>query len=1005
MQRIIAPLSRIAARALAAIALACLAIQVLAAPSLVTKKLPDAFAGKDYSARIMVSSQLPVSILIGNLPPGLSATHNGTGTIEVTGMPTGSSDVQLSLNATDAQGTATLSVPLKVRRNSRLVSSVAAGEYHTCIALRGGVSCWGRNYSGQLGNGTSVDSLTPVMAMAEGSGATAVVAGEVHTCALVSGGVMCWGLNNKGQIGNNQSVDAWSPVWTIPANSGVTMLSSRVSTNCAVRSAGLQCWGDSGYGQAATGRSTIVTVPTWIVTPGSGVSGVSSGGLHTCALIADGVRCWGQNSSGQTGHPDVSPTLTGYPVIATGGGVTSIGLGSQHSCAVVKGSAMCWGRNGPYGAFADPGFPYSTPVPTTLIASGALHINGDQDGTCVAVSDGLRCWGKDFESGGSPIISVGGPPSVLSTGLNHSCLVLDGETQCWGAGNGRLGGDDGRYVSSPVVVVATGEGATGISSSGGLSCASVSGGVSCWGYGAFSPPGGPYRNYGKAWKPVQVAPMGAAINNVSVGPYTGGSVCAYGDSQAICLGDNGAGQLGVGNASKYTQPVSPLLPVGATIRSLSQTNAVTCAVVNSDGYCWGASAYGMTASPPGLAVTIPTKVTVAFGSFAKFGAGYNHMCALFNGGVKCWGDNFFGQLGPSDPLVFPYQAVAPGDGATDVAANLAYSCAVVSGGMRCWGQFPGKDRVFSGQQVVQVLPANGGVASVSAGGSHVCFLQTGSAKCWGRNSEGQLGTGDWIDHGMPSDAVTVIESASAVAAGAYQSCAVVNGGIACWGLNTWGESGAPYATAVSRVISDVPFVGRTAAIALSGSGAVRTADRQVRCAVSCSVELEHGSAPRLIAEPSVGFAFQGWSGGNCAGTGSCVVNADSNPAVTAVFVPMVTLNVDASTAGPGARALSDGGLVVRYMQGLTGNALVAGLGAPGASRTAPGDVLATLDAMRYQFDVDGDGLINPATDGVLLLRYLMGFRGVSLSNGAIGSGATRVDAAAIEQYLAGMIGP
>ena len=111
MQQIITPSRRNAVRALTAAALACVALQVLAAPSLVTKKLPDAFAGKDYSARIMVSSQLPVSISVGNLPSGLSATHNGTGTINVTGIPTASSEVQLLLNATDAQGTAGLYVP------------------------------------------------------------------------------------------------------------------------------------------------------------------------------------------------------------------------------------------------------------------------------------------------------------------------------------------------------------------------------------------------------------------------------------------------------------------------------------------------------------------------------------------------------------------------------------------------------------------------------------------------------------------------------------------------------------------------------------------------------------------------------------------------------------------------------------------------------------------------------------------------------------------------------
>jgi hypothetical protein len=56
------------------------------------------------------------------------------------------------------------------------------------------------------------------------------------------------------------------------------------------------------------------------------------------------------------------------------------------------------------------------------------------------------------------------------------------------------------------------------------------------------------------------------------------------------------------------------------------------------------------------------------------------------------------------------------------------------------------------------------------------------------------------------------------------------------------------------------------------------------------------------------------------------------------------------------------------------------------------------------FDVDGDGMSLPLTDGLLIVRYLFGFTGAALTNGAVGEGCTRCSAAQIEAYLEGPVG-
>ena len=87
-----------------------------------------------------------------------------------------------------------------------VTASIAAGGDHSCTLLSsGGVTCWGNNASGQLGDGTTNNSTTPVYVSGLTT-ATALDAGANHTCAIRTGGtVVCWGQNAYGQIGTGVS--------------------------------------------------------------------------------------------------------------------------------------------------------------------------------------------------------------------------------------------------------------------------------------------------------------------------------------------------------------------------------------------------------------------------------------------------------------------------------------------------------------------------------------------------------------------------------------------------------------------------------------------------------------------------------------------------------------------------------------------------------------------------------------------------------------------------------
>jgi alpha-tubulin suppressor-like RCC1 family protein len=87
-------------------------------------------------------------------------------------------------------------------------TAIAAGGERTCAVVAGGeVRCWGSNWAGQLGDGTTTDRHTPVTVQGV-TGATAIAAGSAHTCAVVAGGeVRCWGTNTSGQLGDGTT---WS---------------------------------------------------------------------------------------------------------------------------------------------------------------------------------------------------------------------------------------------------------------------------------------------------------------------------------------------------------------------------------------------------------------------------------------------------------------------------------------------------------------------------------------------------------------------------------------------------------------------------------------------------------------------------------------------------------------------------------------------------------------------------------------------------------------------------
>jgi alpha-tubulin suppressor-like RCC1 family protein len=240
--------------------------------------------------------------------------------------------------------------PVAVTGLATGVTAIAAGDSHTCaVTISGGVKCWGFNSNRQLGDGTTTTRTVPVSVNGLTSAAAAVTAGRSHTCALtIGGGVTCWGDNWSGQLGDGTAMTRTVPVAVSGLTSGVAAIAAGEYHTCAVTTVGgVQCWGGNDHGQLGDGTIVLVrAAPVPVTGLASGATAIAAGRDHTCALTTSGgAQCWGGNNYGQLG--DGTRTSSTVPVAVSGlaSGVAAIGAGDYYTCALMTGGgAACWGR-------------------------------------------------------------------------------------------------------------------------------------------------------------------------------------------------------------------------------------------------------------------------------------------------------------------------------------------------------------------------------------------------------------------------------------------------------------------------------------------------------------------------------------------------------------------------------------------------------------------------------------------------------------------------------------
>lgn len=352
---------------------------------------------------------------------------------------------------------------------------------------------------------------------------------------------------------------------------------------------------------------TLVDIPI-------AASGVASGDNHTCAIVSTGVKCWGSGTSGQLGN----------------------------GCSWSGFSNVC-----------DRDFFASPPVDVVGLPGGVKAITAARNFTCVIMNTGdVKCWGAipygTIFSPQSTPIDIGGLNSdviAISAGYSSVCALTSlGQVKCWGYSN---------YPHAPATVEAVtvpdlNEPVTAIANGSGHTCAvTLARGLKCWGSNSRGQLGLGFGT-SSSYPPVDAIVVTEPVTSVSVGFA---STCIVTDSRDTkCWGYNRYGELGNGTTSGNSMPSNVVGLSGVTI-ALSVDGQSACAIVADGGLkCWGYNGYGQLGDGTLVNRAVPVDVMGLASGIAFVDGGFTHTCAVtVAGDVKCWGRNFYNEIGNNGP--------------------------------------------------------------------------------------------------------------------------------------------------------------------------------------------------------------------------------------------------------------------------------------------------------------------------------------------------------------------
>ncbi len=391
-------------------------------------------------------------------------------------------DYTVCVRGTDAAGNTGAEVCTTVTVEGFAWAQVSTGANHACaVSTDGTPYCWGFGNTGQLGHGTTASKDVPTLVSGGLSIASIDAAGDGRTCAITtSGQTYCWGENFSGELGiGSTGPNELTPALVAGGHTFQEVHNSGSYTCARDLGGAAYCWGNNSFGWVGDGTFTSRVVPTAVV---GGLTFQSlSIGAGSCGLTTGGAGyCWGGTGRSQLGNGGTAGSFNTPQPIAGGHTFDELEIWGDSGCGLEPGGDVyCWGTNwtgalavAPIDVAGSAGEP--TPllagVPTNFVALAAGgFFNCGLDGSGAAY-----CWGQN-KSGtlgvdpatttedcreftptitstcsSVPVPVSGGHSFVqIDAGTNNVCgLTTDGEIWCWGRADiGALG--DGSGFASP----------------------------------------------------------------------------------------------------------------------------------------------------------------------------------------------------------------------------------------------------------------------------------------------------------------------------------------------------------------------------------------------------------------------------------------------------------------------------------------------------------------------------------------------------------------------------
>jgi alpha-tubulin suppressor-like RCC1 family protein len=574
-------------------------------------------------------------------------------------------------------------------------TAIAVRGDHTCaLDASSQLWCWGQNSLGQVGDGSINNSYDQPQKIAIAMAVKTMALGRSHTCVLTSDQrVTCWGANFSGQLGIGAANASPSPAPGNPVDGTWNALAAGDDFTCAIDPAkAVHCWGENSSNQLGDGGDVNAPAPHPIATDDHDFTMIAGGSTQACAVHSDGtLACWGDATPGILALPSTTP-------LTVSGGAnrwTALSLGRTHGCGLGKYNDLYCsgdGSSGELGNGSADTFPSSAPIQVEL--TNVTDVGAGGNSTCALLSNKhIWCWGQNAQSqlGDGTVTRRFVPTPVtsatewadVSVGATHACATSSGTNHiayCWGY---RGLGNAPSVVPTPAPV--TGNAAVmQLTAGGDHTCAITSDGAQCWGSNPYGDLGIGTSGPTEVIAPTPTKPLSSFAAITAGGAFTC-AISLAAQSVLYCAGSDDHHQLGLGATTGSAMFESN--PAGGTgWTSVAAGYQHACAIKANIASCWGLNNFGQATAPPGGTIASPTPVQ---GTWDEVAPGKYHTCGIrmLDKQIGCWGRNDFGQLGDrtrSDAAVA--LAALPAAIFTKIVSGDNHSCALTDqGALWCWG--------------------------------------------------------------------------------------------------------------------------------------------------------------------------------------------------------------------------------------------------------------------------------------------------------------------------------